>query len=501
MQADRTPLDLPLGGAGTTFIEASAGTGKTRAITTLVARLVVEQGWRLDRILVVTFTRAATAELRDRIRRTLGGALAAVRERAAGEREKAEGDSQAQELAAVWEQGGRVDLADAARRLAAALHDIDRAGICTIHGFCQRALADLAFESGFPFGFEVSGGDAGMVAAAVRDFWRRRLYPASTLLVRHAVESGFLPGDDLTEWTSRRRAGGVEVRGGEPLAEPIEEQEAAWQGVFEAVRAEWERCRETFRAEILDGDWLNRRSYGRKKVEEELDRIEMLFTAPEPRLPPPELVGRYGRTRLSKSVKKRFALPEHPLFDAFDRLEDASEALRSACDQWLRWAHRDMLDDVRESVRRRVREDRRLGYDDLLSELGDALAGSHGERLAARIRHEYPCALIDEFQDTDPVQAAIFTRVYGGGHRGTEQDEVDPAGARGGRYGEAPRGAKQDAADSAVARGERYGEASRGAEQDAVDLSVAHGERYGEAPRGAEQDAADPLEPFADHHQ
>ena len=480
MQPDRTPLDLPLEGAGTTFIEASAGTGKTRAITTLVARLVVEQGWRLDQILVVTFTRAATAELRDRIRRTLGGALAAAgsrdprepehpgraapsaivipdhpREsgeqagiRMQGEREKAEGDSQARELVAAWEQGGRVDLAEAARRLEAALHDIDRAGVRTIHGFCQRALADLAFESGFPFGFEVSGSDAGMVAAAVRDFWRRRLYPASTLLVRHAVESGFLPSG-LTEWTSRRRAGNAEVRGGEPLSEPIEELEAAWRREFEAVRSEWTRRRETFRGEILDGDWLNRRSYGRKKVEKDLDGLDTLFAA-EPRLPPPDLAARYGRERLSqpRSVKKGFAPPEHlhPLFDAFDRLEEASDGLRSACDQWLRWAHRDMLDEVRASVRRRVREDRRLGYDDLLSELGDALAGPHGERLAARIRHEYPCALIDEFQDTDPVQAAIFMQVYGEDRRGTEQDTADPAAMRGERSGGVHRGAGQDAA-------------------------------------------------------
>ena len=529
MHPDRTPLDLPLEGAGTTFIEASAGTGKTRAITTLVARLVVEQGWRLDRILVVTFTRAATAELRDRIRRTLGGALAAAGsrdsreperpERAApsatvipghpresgeqagirmqGEREKAEGDSQARELVAAWEQEDRIDLGEAARRLEAALHDIDRAGIRTIHGFCQRALADLAFESGFPFGFEVSGSDAGMVAAAVRDFWRRRLYQASTLLVRHAVESGFLPSG-LTEWTSRRRAGGAEVRGGEPLSEPIEALEAVWRREFEAVRSEWTRHRETFRGEILDGDWLNRRSYGRKKVERDLDGLEALFAAAEPRLPPPDLAALYGRERLSRprSVKKGFAPPEHlhPLFDAFDRLEEASDGLRSACDQWLRWAHRDMLDEVRASVRRRVREDRRLGYDDLLSELGDALAGPQGERLAARIRHEYPCALIDEFQDTDPVQAAIFTRVYGEGRGGAGQDATDPLavrGERGERYGDDHRGAGQDAADLAVARDERSGDGRRGAEQDTADSSVMRGERSGDDHRGARQDAAD----------
>ncbi|MDE0455880.1 MAG: UvrD-helicase domain-containing protein, partial [Chromatiales bacterium] len=79
--SDHAPVDFPLDRAGTTFIEASAGTGKTHALTTLVARLVIEEGWPIDRILVVTFTRAATAELRDRIRRVLGMLLDAVRAR------------------------------------------------------------------------------------------------------------------------------------------------------------------------------------------------------------------------------------------------------------------------------------------------------------------------------------------------------------------------------------------------------------------------------------
>ena len=203
---ERTPLDLPLDRSGTTFIEASAGTGKTHALTTLVARLVIEEDRPLDRILVVTFTRAATAELRDRIRRVLGATLAAVRVRVAaasggsasptgsqenGFRADADIDPQACELLDAWERrGGNVDRA-LARRLEAAMRDVDRANIHTIHGFCQRVLADHAFESGFPFGFEVSG-DGEMVARAVRDFWRRSLYPASTFLTRYAVNNGFL---------------------------------------------------------------------------------------------------------------------------------------------------------------------------------------------------------------------------------------------------------------------------------------------------------------------
>ena len=428
----RTPLDLPLGRSGATFIEASAGTGKTHSLTTLVARLVAEEGLGLDQILVVTFTRAATAELRDRIRRTLGAALAAVKTGDAG------ANSQAQDLLARWERAPEAARAQAARRLEAAMHDIDRAGVYTIHGFCQRVLADLAFESGFPFGFEVSGDNGEMVAGAVRDFWRRRLYPAPMMLVRYAEQSGFMP-HELAQWAlSRRAKAGIEIKGVEPLPESIETREAAWRRVFEAARAEWEQGRDSFRTELLGGDWLKRNIYRLSTVERELSQIEAMFTAPEPRLAKEGLVGRYGAQCLTEACKKDCALPENPLFEALDRLEEASRTLRSDFDRWLRWARREVMTEVRESVRRRVREDRRLGYDDLLIELDDALGGEGGKRLAARIRRAYPCALIDEYQDTDPLQARIFTQVYGELRDDSHGDEQAPI--RPGPDGEGPGG-------------------------------------------------------------
>ena len=304
------------------------------------------------------------------------------------------------------------------------MRDIDRANVHTIHGFCQRVLADLAFESGFPFGFEVSGGDAEIVAGAVRDFWRRRLYPASMLVTRYAVKSGFLPAE-LTAWVSARRAKTeVTMMGGDPPGEPIETREAAWRQEFEAVRAEWDESRGGFRAEMLEGPWLNRARYKRPRTELDLAAIEALLAAPDPWLPERNAFGRYGRETLSQACKKNFTLPNNALFDAFDRLEEASQALRSACDQWFRWARREVLSEVRASLRHHVRDDRRLAYDDLLIELHDALGDVGGKRLAERIRHAYPCALIDEYQDTDPIQTRIFSRIYG-------EDRTGPADAAG----------------------------------------------------------------------
>ena len=471
-----TPLDLRLDGGGATFIEASAGTGKTHALTTLVARLVLEEGWPIDRILVVTFTRAATAELRDRIRGVLGLMLSAVRayRRQDGLTEGPEApgepggpepegpgapgepggpepegpnratdaphddafepivDPQARELLAGWRRrAGEVDLALAARRLEAAMHDVDRANVFTIHGFCQRVLADLAFESGFPFAVEVRGEGGDMVAAAVRDFWRRRMYPSSTPLMRHAVESGFLP-DGLAGWVSERRAKiGAAVVGATPPAQPLDACEAAWRDVFAAVRSQWGRSRGGFCEEILEGPWLNRRSYRPARSKVELAAFEALFAAAEPRLPAAGSAGRYGRAQLSLACKRGFAVPDNPLLDAFDRLEEASCALRAAYDQWLRGARGEALTEVRESVRRRIRTERSLSWDDLLIELDAALGSAGGGRLAAQIRRELPCALIDEYQDTDPVQARIFHRIYGGtrAESGCMSDSAQPRGS------------------------------------------------------------------------
>ena len=403
----RTPLDLPLGRAGTVLVEASAGTGKTHALTTLIARLVVEEGREIDEVLVVTFTRAATAELRDRIRRTLKSARLAV------ERGGTSGDPQARELRARWAGAAGTDPGTAVRRLDTALQDIDRASVYTIHGFCQRVLGDLAFEGAFPFGFEVSGDDAEVTAGAVRDFWRRRFYDASPVLVRYAADTRFLPGA-LAEWASAGRTKpGLHVAGAEAPALPPEASEAQWRSVFETARARWSSHGEAFRDEVREGDWLKRNRYRRAKVEARLALVERTFAAPEPRLWEADIAGWFGKEAVSAACKKDCDLPDNPLFDAFDALEEASGRLREAFERWLRWMRGELIAEVGAAARRRAREERRLRYDDLLIEVEAALGSEAGTRLARSIRRAHPCALIDEYQDTDRIQARIFTRVYG----------------------------------------------------------------------------------------
>src|SRR5690606_15833135 len=140
-------LDLPLDGVR--LIEASAGTGKTFTLATLVTRLVVERGLRVGQVLAVTFTEAATQELRKRIRERLLLALELV-DAPDPEGEDAEAALTRQILHAHRERSGESTEA-LRRRLRQAALEIDLAAIFTIHGFCARALREHALESGQGF--------------------------------------------------------------------------------------------------------------------------------------------------------------------------------------------------------------------------------------------------------------------------------------------------------------------------------------------------------------
>ena len=198
----RRPLDVPLD--SDLLVEASAGTGKTYALTTLVARLIVESGWRIDDLLIVTFTVAATGELRTRVRGAMRDALEVARR---GE----EGDGLARDLTRRW-RTKQIDQHKIESSLARAIRDFDCANVMTIHGFCQRALSQFAFDARIPFGFGISGDDKGDVAAAVRDFWRRHIAPEPIPLLEAAQSDRFLL-DTLSEWVGAHHAKPSVIRG------------------------------------------------------------------------------------------------------------------------------------------------------------------------------------------------------------------------------------------------------------------------------------------------
>lgn len=168
-----------------TLLEASAGTGKTFSIKHLVLRLIVERNMRIDQILVVTFTKDATAELSMRIREHLTAAARMLEGGASG---GVEIDPLVGDQIDLWRAWG-LEPEEALRRIRASLTRFDDAAIFTIHGFCQKMLSSRAFSAGTPFGFEKATEDvlSDIRSEIVEDFLRRALDAESSPERRRAL--------------------------------------------------------------------------------------------------------------------------------------------------------------------------------------------------------------------------------------------------------------------------------------------------------------------------
>ncbi len=141
-----------------------------------------------------------------------------------------------------------------------------------------------------------------------------------------------------------------------------------------------------------------------------LDDWALHATARDPHAPLPERLDLLRTSTLASKTNKGKAAPEHAFFD---RIEAVLDALEAAQDQyrlrWLALVHR-WLDWAPAALAEAKRAQRAVSFDDLLSNLQRAL--DQHAWLAPTLRERYPAALIDEFQDTDPLQFDIFHRIY-----------------------------------------------------------------------------------------
>ena len=286
--ADTRPFDIcgPLP-TGVTVLEASAGTGKTFAIAALAARYVAD-GTPLDELLLVTFTRMATGELRDRVRERLVSAERGLDRALAGA--PPEGRDEIVELLA---NGSAEDVECRRDRLTRALSDFDAATIATTHGFCQEVLGGL--------------GVAGDVEP-------------DTVFV-------------------------------EDIADLVDE--------------------------VVDDLYVRR--FHRQGTPQ------------------------FDREEAARIARLAVANPAAPI-EPKDAPENSIAAMRVR-----------LAEAVRQELELRKRRTAVMTYDDLLTRLHDTLTGPEGEAAAARLRERYRVVLVDEFQDTDPVQWDILRRAFGTG--------------------------------------------------------------------------------------
>ena len=404
-------LLLPLDGVRA--IEASAGTGKTFTLATLVVRLVVERGLRLGEILAVTFTDAATQELRRRIRLRLLLAVELI-ERSPGEDATPEAMLTHAVIAAHLDSG-RESVDALRRRLRTAADDIDLASIFTIHGFCARVLRDHALEAGQGFDApELLASDAELREAIAADLWRSHgaVDDAAEDLLALWPQGPTALARDLSPLVRERvlRPGLAEIP-----ADPTPRLHAAGESLANAFRAHGEHFRAAL-VDAIDAKVLHGGSY---KVE----WIQTLFAALKSWCDAGDAVAPFEHPKLAQlgldtlllrtSVKHAGRTPESPICAVVPPYLDALTALGEWQDaRRVRLLHR-LRDDAHLRIARHKQLARVQTYDDLIDRVADAVDGPHADALVAGLRAQYKIALVDEFQDTDPRQWRIFERLFG----------------------------------------------------------------------------------------
>ena len=405
--AGQMPLD------GLRLIEASAGTGKTFSLAGLYLRLLLEQWLSVREILVMTFTRAATQELRERIRARLAQAA-----RLAVDPDSADADNTEQQFALdiinkVATRRGRDAIATHLRESAARM---DEATICTIHRFAQQAAAENAFDSALPFDRGEQVDDGPLHQEVIADYWRGQVIGRAGHQAQAFLQLWSDPEALAKDLGPVLQKAHVQLVGptAKVITEKTEQTRQLWQKEQAALAKLLEQAEEEnacFKNKGLDK--VMAAAGGAAGLMEQLD--SGLAGTSEGHAGLPDWISDMADAEsIAKHIKKKPAKDWfHPqnlaLVQALAELQALGRlaALRAA------------LASVREEALERKRARRQYSFNDMITGLHEAIHSTDsGDALADSLHRTWPWALVDEFQDTDPLQYAILKRIYARRDRG-----------------------------------------------------------------------------------
>ncbi|TVR18854.1 MAG: exodeoxyribonuclease V subunit beta [Balneolaceae bacterium] len=398
----KQPLDsvFELKWAPRIVIEASAGTGKTYTIVGLVIRLLIEQKLGIDQILVMTFTKKATAELKERIFTRLKEAKEALEG-------KAVKDEFLKELTEKVE-----DKREAVSLVENAIHNFDDARVFTIHGFCQKVLTEHALLAGAPINMDVVQQDEPLAVAA-EDFWRNFMDKygnslAGEYYISKMLEIAKTPEELVKRLKDLFSKPYAELEG-EGMMDPL----AYLQQVIETrkkLKSIWNEDEKEIRR-ILNACDVSR---FQQHLQSRLNKLVPFIKEETFLTDTPGILNYfradylYNSDNLPKSRPTR-ATEKHTFFDVCSEYDELISDINKVKTTLIREAFTEIS-----RLRSEASENSpSMTYDDLLVNLGASLQKPGiGEKLSASLRNKYPYALIDEFQDTDPIQFSIFEAIY-----------------------------------------------------------------------------------------
>lgn len=426
------PITLPLNQIS--LIEASAGTGKTYTIGSLYLRLLLKAGennfsrpLNVEEILVVTFTEMATEELKKKIRERITDAIDKLTVFAETQDKSAFKNDEF--LTALCHD---LDIFEAIHRLKLAEQNMDLAAIYTIHGFCRRMLMQYAFHSGIHFNLELIKDQSDLLVRFANEFWREHFYPLdfesanfiATELVSPANVLSLLKADlgkDLQ----------VEIENKQALSVPIQiflpQYLGGYQKALNELKVFWLESADEISAIItneLEKDYpkdqlksLNRKKYQVKRLGDWINKINQWSNNPRDYQINTTLKDYFLQSSIEKNCEestdknkdKKTATPFYS--PIFAELEKRVNALMTPdlLSKLILYHYRQ---DLQQKLLDYKLNHQEKSFDDLLRLLCEALQGAQGDELAEMIRFQYPFAMIDEFQDTDSKQYAIFSKIY-----------------------------------------------------------------------------------------
>ena len=396
-------LNTPL--SGTNLIEAGAGTGKTYTIAGLFVRLILEEQVPVEKILVVTFTIAATEELKDRIRKKLLQVKSGL----------THGNVDDPFISELIKR--QPDAVRALQRIDEAIIDFDRAAIFTIHGFCQRIIHENAFETGSLFDTELAADQSHFLQEVTDDFWRKHFYRAPKELVNYALSAGKIPGPSFFHDLLNRINAPEILIIPDMQVRPISNLKS-YRSCLVKLKSLWTKARHDV-ADLLRDPGLKGNIYGslssngrELKITSMLESMDRFVELHSIGFPLFDGFQRFTHEKLSQSVKKGHEPPDHEIFHICDELLLKGVALTKEIERRLLSLKIEFFKDAKAALNKRKQEKNILFFDDLLLLVKQTLEADGGDILATAIRRQYQAALVDEFQDTDDVQYRIFSKLF-----------------------------------------------------------------------------------------